>query len=108
MSGSTLATTVTGLTNNTTYTFKVAANTASGAGAPSAATSAVTPQKTIFDWVTPGTVDGGDGNSVELGVKFKSDVAGSVTGHPLLQGGGQYRDARRRAVDHRWDTARGR
>jgi hypothetical protein len=80
VSGSTLATTVTGLTNNTAYTFKVAANTASGAGAQSAATSAVTPQKTIFDWVVPGIVDGGDGQSVELGVKFKSDVAGSVVG----------------------------
>jgi hypothetical protein len=78
--GSTLATTVTGLTNNTAYTFKVAANTSAGTGAQSAATSAVTPQKTIFDWVTPATVDSGDGHGVELGVKFKSDVAGSVTG----------------------------
>ena len=78
--GSTLAATVTGLTNNTAYTFKVAATTAAGTGAQSSATNAVTPQKTIFDWTTPGTVDSGDGNPVELGVKFKSDVAGSVTG----------------------------
>ena len=78
--GSALSATVTGLTNNTTYTFKVAATTAAGTGAQSTATTAVTPQKTIFDWTTPGTVDSGDGNPVELGVKFKSDVAGSVTG----------------------------
>jgi hypothetical protein len=80
VSGSTLATTVTGLTNNTTYTFKVAASSAAGTGPASAATSAVTPQKTIFDWATPGTVDSGDDGGVVLGVKFKSDVAGSVTG----------------------------
>ena len=78
--GSTLVATVPGLTNNTAYTFKVAATTAAGTGAQSTATNAVTPQKTIFDWTTPGTVDSGDGNPVELGVKFKSDVAGSVTG----------------------------
>jgi hypothetical protein len=80
VSGSTLATTITGLTNNTTYTFKVTASSANGTGPASAATSAVTPQKTIFDWVVPGIVDSGDDGAVELGVKFKSDVAGSVTG----------------------------
>ena len=78
--GSALTATVTGLTNNTSYTFKVAATTAAGTGAQSTATNAVTPQKTIFDWTTPGTLDSGDSNPVELGVKFKSDVAGSVTG----------------------------
>src|SRR5262249_59127799 len=29
---------------------------------------------------TPAIVDGGDPNAVELGVKFQSDVAGSITG----------------------------
>src|SRR5205814_6770930 len=46
--GSTLAATVTGLTNNTTYTFKVAATTAAGSGPQSTATNAVTPQQTIL------------------------------------------------------------
>jgi hypothetical protein len=78
--GSALTATVTGLTNNTAYTFRVAATTAAGTGTQSSATNAVTPQKTIFDWTTPGIVDSGDANPVELGVKFKSDVAGSVAG----------------------------
>src|SRR5271166_7018034 len=35
---------------------------------------------TIFGSATPPTIDSGDGNSVELGVKFTSEVAGNVTG----------------------------
>src|SRR6201999_2582008 len=35
---------------------------------------------TIFEQATPATIDSGDGGSVELGVKFRSDVAGTVTG----------------------------
>jgi hypothetical protein len=35
---------------------------------------------TIFGSGTPATVNSGDGRSVELGVKFSSEVAGSVTG----------------------------
>jgi hypothetical protein len=35
---------------------------------------------TIFGSATPTTVDSGDGHSVVLGVKFRSEVAGSVTG----------------------------
>jgi Domain of unknown function (DUF4082)/Fibronectin type III domain/Bacterial Ig domain len=71
---------VTGLTNNVAYTFKVAAINATGAGAESAASNSVTPYDTIFDLATPGTVDSGDGGSVELGVRFRSDVAGTVNG----------------------------
>ena len=37
-------------------------------------------EETIFGNATPATIDSGDGNSVELGVKFTSEVAGSVTG----------------------------
>ncbi len=37
-------------------------------------------QDTIFGSATPATVDSGDGRSVELGVKFSSEVGGSVTG----------------------------
>ena len=35
---------------------------------------------TIFGSATPARVDSGDPSSVELGVKFSSEVAGSVTG----------------------------
>ena len=38
------------------------------------------PDDTIFDFATPATIDSGDAHAVELGVKFSSDVAGTVTG----------------------------
>ena len=41
--------------------------------------AAATPN-TIFGAATPATVDSGDGSSVELGVKFTSEVSGNVTG----------------------------
>ena len=74
--------TITGLTDGTSYTFEVTANNAVGEGPPSIASNAVIPtaQDTIFGSATPATIDSGDGNSVELGVKFSSTVAGSVTG----------------------------
>ncbi len=71
---------VSGLTNGTTYTFTVAAITAAGTGADSSPSGEVTPSAMIFDLATPATVDSGDGASVTLGVKFRSDTAGSITG----------------------------
>src|SRR5262249_42830701 len=62
--------TATGLTNGTAYTFKVSATNANGTGPNSAASAAITPAKTIFDFTTPGTPDWGDATSVEVGVKF--------------------------------------
>jgi hypothetical protein len=78
--GNVTTTTVTGLSNGTAYTFKVAALNGVGASAESTATAAVTPYDTIFDLATPGTIDTEDGGAVNLGVKFKSDVAGTVNG----------------------------
>ncbi len=78
--GSATSTTVTGLTNGSAYTFKVSASSAQGTGAQSAASSAVTPQDTIFDFATPAALDSGDPTSGNLGVKFTADSNGQVTG----------------------------
>jgi Domain of unknown function (DUF4082)/Fibronectin type III domain/Bacterial Ig domain len=80
VSASTTSTKITGLSNGTTYTFKVTASNAVGASESSQASSAVTPQDTIFDFATPSMIDSGDGNSVELGVKFTAEKGGSITG----------------------------
>jgi hypothetical protein len=71
---------LTGLTNGTSYTFKVSATNSIGTSPQSTASTAVTPQNTIFELATPATIDSGDGSSVELGVKFSPEVNGSVTG----------------------------
>ncbi|HEV7750722.1 MAG TPA: DUF4082 domain-containing protein [Baekduia sp.] len=78
-SASATSATVSGLSNGTPYTFKVTASTASGS-ATSSATDAVTPGTTLLDFATPNLVDAGDADAIELGVKFKSDVDGQVTG----------------------------
>jgi hypothetical protein len=57
----------------------VSATNALGTGAASAQSNAVTPTSgpdTIFGSATPATIDSGDPNSVELGVKFSAEVAG--------------------------------
>jgi Domain of unknown function (DUF4082)/Fibronectin type III domain/Bacterial Ig domain len=80
VNGSETSAIITGLANGTSYTFTVAASNAVGEGSPSAPSNAVTAQNTIFDFTTPATIDSGDSTSVEVGVKFTSDVYGAVTG----------------------------
>jgi Domain of unknown function (DUF4082)/Fibronectin type III domain len=77
---STTQTRITGLTNGTSYTFAVVAKNGAGTGAASTASDPVTPQASIFELKTPAVVDAGDTNAVDLGVKFTSDVAGTITG----------------------------
>jgi hypothetical protein len=79
-SGTGTAATINGLANGSSYTFKVAAINAAGTGPDSAASTAVTPADTIFDLATPGTVDIGEAKAINVGVKFRSDVPGKVTG----------------------------
>ena len=70
---------ITGLTNGTAYTFEVKATTAAGTSPASGASNAVTPRASIFESATP-AVNSTDPGSIELGVKFRADVAGSVRG----------------------------
>jgi hypothetical protein len=79
-SGSATWATVTGLTSGTAYTFTVAATNSLGTGGASAASAAVTPEDTIFDFGTPATIDSGDTSGTQVGVKFTADTNGSITG----------------------------
>jgi hypothetical protein len=80
VSASATSTTVSGLTNGTTYTFKVTASNAFGTSLSSASSNEVVPQDTIFNFATPATIDSNDNSSVELGVKFTSEASGTITG----------------------------
>jgi hypothetical protein len=78
--------TVSGLTNGTAYTFTVTATSSVGTGAASAASNTATPETSlncpcnIFGSQTPGTVDSGDGSSVNLGMAFTTDTNGFISG----------------------------
>src|SRR5262249_28923143 len=51
-----------------------------GTSPASAASNAVAPEATIFEFATPTLVDSGDPNPIEVGLKFKADYSGSVVG----------------------------
>jgi hypothetical protein len=71
---------ISGLTNGTPYTFTVSATNSSGTGPASTASTAVTPQDTIFDFSTPTTVDSGDSSPITVGVSFTPTASGQITG----------------------------
>jgi hypothetical protein len=77
---STTSTRITDLIAGTSYTFKVAARNGAGTGTASADSNAVKPRASIFGFGTPPVLDSGDYGSAVLGMKFTSDVAGTVTG----------------------------
>jgi hypothetical protein len=87
VSGSTTSATVSGLSDASSYTFTVNAANASGTSQESVPSAAVQPQDTILDFANPAVADSGDGNPVELGVKFTSDVSGQVTGVRFYKAG---------------------
>ena len=85
--GSVTSAIVKNLVNGVPYTFTVAAINATETGPPSTPSAAVTPQDTIFDFSTPSQIDSGDTSAVELGVKFSSEVTGTVTGIRFYKSG---------------------
>jgi len=77
--GSTLSTTVSGIVGGP-YRFQVSATSAAGTGPASSPSNAVSPYATLLDGGSPAVGDAGDTSSVELGTKFRTDVAGDVIG----------------------------
>jgi hypothetical protein len=76
--------TISGLIPGTTYYFTATTYVSSGMESPfSSEVSYMVPFAAATLWpatAVPGVVDGGQDSAVELGVKFRSDVAGYITG----------------------------
>ena len=87
--------TITGTSNTVgTYSFTVQVSDASNPGQtatkPFSITIAATPTGVTI-WpstAVPGTADSGPDSAVELGVKFRSDIAGTITGIRFYKGSG--------------------
>jgi hypothetical protein len=91
--GNTTTATVSGLTAGTTYFFAVTAYNAAGVNSVNSNIVSYAPvTSTVSTWSlfsassTPGTVTIDDPNSVELGVKFQTSVAGTITSIRFYKG----------------------
>ena len=73
---------VTGLAPGSTYAFTVTASSSAGTAPASSPSNPVTvaQQDSVFDFATPANIDAGDPSSIEVGVKFTADAAGSIAG----------------------------
>jgi phosphodiesterase/alkaline phosphatase D-like protein len=79
--------TLSGLTTGTRYYYRVASADSAGLSATwpplSGAPASFVAQSTVSIWspsIVPALVDSNDGDALELGLKFRSDVAGQVLG----------------------------
>jgi len=84
-------TTDTGLSASTSYWYRIIATNASGSSPPSAVVSATTtvPSCPCTVWsptTTPTVAAAGDATANELGMKFRADVSGTVTGVRFYKG----------------------
>jgi hypothetical protein len=86
---------LTGLTAGGTYYYRVISADASGnsatspveSNAPLSFATSTTTSATIFaDTSVPGTIENSDTGAVEVGVKFRSDTAGYITGIRFYKG----------------------
>jgi hypothetical protein len=75
-----------GLTNGTAYTFTVIAVNGLGSSAESSSSGAAVPRATIFEQTAPSVLEAADSASVEVGVKFTSDIAGTIRGVRFYKG----------------------
>ena len=78
-SPSAVTTTVTGLIQGA-YTFKLSVNNGASTDQVTVTVNGATGNGSIFGTQVPTSGMGNDGQALELGVKFRSSVAGSVTG----------------------------
>ncbi len=72
---------ITGLTNGTSYAFKVTATNAKGTGALSEASNAVTPRPVVPGWVTNVVATGGDGQATVTWSTPADDGGSSIIGY---------------------------
>ena len=86
--GTTYTATVSGATNATGQSMAASSWTFTTGAAPAACPCSVFSAGSV-----PSTVAANDGNAVELGMKFRSDVSGTVTGVRFYKGSSEHRDA---------------